>query len=70
MQNLNIESHSPYRPVEIYLIIRVFNLGKDSMGLRVYFDPESLRKSGELVFTEESWSVVPGVPSSQRSSWV
>ncbi|KAI0385044.1 hypothetical protein F5Y04DRAFT_204258 [Hypomontagnella monticulosa] len=44
---------------KIYVIFRVYNLGQDNMGLRVYFDPESLRLSGQLDFTAETWSVVP-----------
>ena len=43
----------------IYAIFRVFNLGRDDMGLTVYLDPEALRLSGHLRFTPESWTVVP-----------
>jgi hypothetical protein len=44
----------------IYVIIRVFNLGKDNMGMRIYVDPEAMRRTGQLEFTAESWSVIPG----------
>ncbi|KAL1863985.1 hypothetical protein Daus18300_007950 [Diaporthe australafricana] len=44
----------------IYVIFRVYNLGCDGMGLKIYLDPESLRLSGELSFTADTWSVVPG----------
>lgn len=44
----------------IYAIFRVYWLGQDSLGLKIYLDPESLRLSGQLKFKAESWSVVPG----------
>lgn len=44
---------------EIYAVFRVFNLGKDSMGLRIYIDPEEQRKAGKLRFTTDKWVVVP-----------
>lgn len=44
----------------IYVIFRVFNLGRDDIGLKVYLDPESLRLSRQLKFTAFVWSVVPG----------
>lgn len=44
---------------KIYAIFRVYYLGQDNMGLKVYLDPESLRLSGQLKFTAETWSVVP-----------
>lgn len=44
----------------IYLILRVFNLGKPSAGIKVYAHPELMREKGKLIFTGESWSVVPG----------
>lgn len=43
----------------IYVIFRVYNLGQDNMGLKIYLDPEALRVSDALKFTAESWSVVP-----------
>ncbi|KAK8076963.1 hypothetical protein PG996_003133 [Apiospora saccharicola] len=43
----------------IYVIFRVYNLGQDNMGLKIYLDPEALRVSEALKFTAESWSVVP-----------
>ena len=44
---------------QIYMIMRVYNLGKDDMGLEVYLDPEALRQNNRLRFTAESYSVVP-----------
>ncbi|KAI1188940.1 hypothetical protein F5B17DRAFT_450976 [Nemania serpens] len=44
----------------IYIIFRVYWLGQDDIGLAIYLDPESLRRSGHLKFQSELWSVVPG----------
>ncbi|KAJ6007726.1 hypothetical protein N7540_011702 [Penicillium herquei] len=45
---------------EVYMILRVFEIRGSSIGMRVYLDPEQLRLDGALVFTGETWSVVPG----------
>jgi hypothetical protein len=45
---------------EVYLILRVFDIRGPNIGMCVYFDPEQLRLDGGLVFTGETWSVVPG----------
>ncbi|KAI0198817.1 hypothetical protein F4808DRAFT_472474 [Astrocystis sublimbata] len=47
-------------PDTIYVIFRVFWLGHENMGLRVYLDPEALRRTNQLEFQSESWSVIPG----------
>ncbi|KAI3332631.1 hypothetical protein F4824DRAFT_474516 [Ustulina deusta] len=44
----------------IYVIFRVFNVDKDSIGLKIYMDPEKLRCDGLLVFTEQAYAVTPG----------
>ncbi|KXH68846.1 hypothetical protein CSAL01_00114 [Colletotrichum salicis] len=44
----------------VYAIFRVYNLGQVNMGYKVYLDPERLRSSGQLKFTAETWSVIPG----------
>ncbi|KAI1118839.1 hypothetical protein F5Y14DRAFT_397902 [Nemania sp. NC0429] len=44
----------------IYVIFRVYWLGQEDIGLAIYLDPESLRRSGQLKFQSELWSVVPG----------
>jgi hypothetical protein len=49
----------------IYVVFRVFNLGQGSMGMRVYVDPEVMRARGDLLFTAETWSVVPGLSPDQ-----
>ncbi|KAI1271736.1 hypothetical protein F5Y07DRAFT_382043 [Xylaria sp. FL0933] len=43
----------------IYVVFRVFNLGKQSMGCAVYVDPDAMRIQGSLNFRAETWSVVP-----------
>lgn len=48
------------RTENLYVIFRVFNLGSDSVGLKVLVDPESMRQRGELVFTTETWAVTIG----------
>jgi hypothetical protein len=45
---------------KIYTIFRVFNLGNESMGLRIYIDPEEQRRVGKLKFTTKKYAVVPG----------
>lgn len=42
---------------QVYVIFRVYNIGLDSVGVRVLIDPESMRRRGELSFTAENWSV-------------
>ncbi|KAI0866635.1 hypothetical protein F4860DRAFT_457982 [Xylaria cubensis] len=48
---------------KVYVICRVYNLGKQSMSCAIYVDPESLRTKGALKFATEKWVVVPGVPA-------
>lgn len=47
---------------EVYIIFRVFNLGRGSMGLSLYVDPEEHRRKGTLRFTTDKWTVVPSTP--------
>jgi hypothetical protein len=44
---------------EVYIILRVFNLSKDNIDMRLYVDPAGMEERGELSFTSESYSVVP-----------
>ena len=44
---------------EVYIILRVFNLDNDGIGMRLYVDPAGMEERSELVFTSESYSVVP-----------
>lgn len=45
---------------EVYLILRVFDIRGSNIGMCLYLDPEQLRQDGGLVFTGETWWVVPG----------
>jgi len=45
---------------EIYAIFRVFNLGTESTGLRIYIDPEQQRRAGKLKFMTDQFRVIPG----------
>lgn len=42
---------------QVYVIFRVYNLGLDSIGVRVLVDPEGMRQRNEVSFTADSWSV-------------
>jgi hypothetical protein len=47
---------------EIYAIFRVFNLGTQSTGLKIYIDPEQQRRTGKLKFTTtDKYAVIPGI---------
>ena len=46
---------------EIYVIFRVYYLGSEGMGLKIYVDLASLQQEGRLIFSPESYSVYPGV---------
>ncbi|KAB8254531.1 hypothetical protein BDV32DRAFT_132200 [Aspergillus pseudonomiae] len=45
---------------EVYMILRVFDISGGNIGMSVYLDPEQFRLDGGLVFTGETWSVIPG----------
>ena len=44
---------------EVYIILRVFNLDRDKIDMRLYVDPAGMEERDELQFTSESYSVVP-----------
>ncbi|OGM49543.1 hypothetical protein ABOM_001651 [Aspergillus bombycis] len=44
----------------IYIIFRVFNIGTNSVAMKVYVDPERMRRNRHLLFTADGWSIVPG----------
>ena len=44
---------------EVYVIFRVYNLGKANTALMVYVDPEEHRRAGRLLFKSDKWTVVP-----------
>jgi hypothetical protein len=60
MQELSSNNTETRQTNGIYAIFRVFNLGSDSIGLKVLVDPETMRQRGELAFATERWSVIAG----------
>jgi hypothetical protein len=50
----------------VYIVFRVFNLGQESIGMRLYVDPDVMRARRELLFTAESWTIVPGPDHSEQ----
>ena len=43
----------------VYALFRVFNLGRSSMGLKIYVDPAEQRRLGKLSFTSDNYAVTP-----------
>ncbi|OAX80406.1 hypothetical protein ACJ72_05266 [Emergomyces africanus] len=60
MQRTRIEEVAGEPNDEIYMIFRVYHLDKERISVQIYLDPESLRQAGRLIFTAESYSVLPG----------
>ncbi|KAH7361082.1 hypothetical protein BKA65DRAFT_494597 [Rhexocercosporidium sp. MPI-PUGE-AT-0058] len=58
MQNSSDTGLFPSRE-NVYILFRVFNLGKDTMDFRIFVDPEKHRQQGTLKFSC-NWTVVPG----------
>lgn len=52
--------HASATKSEVYIILRVFSLNSDRIGMRLYVDPVRLRNEERLLFTTQTWSVVPG----------
>ncbi len=46
---------------DVYIILRVFNLGQDNIGMRLYVDPVTMKREGQLFFEPSSYIVTPGV---------
>ena len=44
---------------EIYILVRVFNVEREKMGLRIYVDPASAKDRGDLDFVVDTWRVRP-----------
>ncbi|TVY16404.1 hypothetical protein LARI1_G008274 [Lachnellula arida] len=55
MQGMKLGAHASD---EVYIILRVFNLDKENIDMRLYVDPAGM-EDRELKFTPESYSVVP-----------
>ncbi|KAJ0152697.1 Benzoate 4-monooxygenase [Fusarium oxysporum f. sp. albedinis] len=60
MQENSNTTLSPATSPTVYLIARVSNVDKTNVEVKIYLDPEKLRQDGSLVFTGETWSIVPG----------
>ncbi|CAM1500468.1 Fc.00g096300.m01.CDS01 [Cosmosporella sp. VM-42] len=60
MKQFSDATKSPMKSPTVYVIFRVFNIDSASSEVKVYVNPEEMRKDGTLVFTEEAWSVTPG----------
>ncbi|GFF32149.1 conserved hypothetical protein [Aspergillus udagawae] len=60
MRTMRPVDTGPDNQLSVYVIFRVYNLGRDSVGMKVYVNPGLMEMSGELVFMTETWSVVPG----------
>ena len=53
--------HPGLPPKNIYVILRVYNLGQEDVGMRIYIDPATMERNGELDFQAETYTVVPAV---------
>lgn len=42
---------------KIYVVFRVYNLGKENLNVRIFVDPEAHRGAGDLLFEEHTWTV-------------
>jgi hypothetical protein len=60
LKNTNGPPSSPTQQHTIYALFRVFNLGTDATGLRIYLDPEEQRRTGRLRFMADKYSVILG----------
>ena len=45
-------------PKRVYVVMRVFDIGKESCGIDFYIDPESMVYAGKLKEDEE-WKITP-----------
>jgi hypothetical protein len=45
---------------KIYVLFRVFNLGKENINMKIYIDPETHRRSNTLLFEAQTWTVTSG----------
>jgi hypothetical protein len=44
---------------KVYILFRVHGVESGQVGVRIYIDLEALRKTGDLVFEAQSWTVTP-----------
>ena len=43
----------------VYIVMRVFNLERNRIGLRIFVDPIVAKERGELDFKVDTWKVKP-----------
>ena len=53
------ENHNSPGHKNVYILVRVSGLMSDRIGMRLYVDPEQIKRNKELDFTE-TWPVIPG----------
>lgn len=55
------EKHGSFQDKSaIYMVLRVFWLNSDRIGMRVYVNPWQMKEDRSLIFTVPSWLVTPG----------
>ncbi|KAF5561292.1 hypothetical protein FNAPI_3731 [Fusarium napiforme] len=59
MQSFGESVNTDTQRRKVYILFRVHGLESGQVGLRVFIDLEALRKSGDLVFEAQSWTVTP-----------
>ncbi|KAF4422223.1 hypothetical protein FACUT_10700 [Fusarium acutatum] len=59
MQSFGKSVNTATQRRKVYILFRVHGLESGQVGLRVFIDLEALRKSGDLVFEAQSWTVTP-----------
>ena len=56
MHEVGLQPDLPFK--NIYVILRVFNLGQEDMGMRIYVDSASVGRKGELELQAETYTVL------------
>jgi hypothetical protein len=46
---------------KIYILFRVYDMGKDTLNVKIFVDPEAHRRGRSLTFIEHTWAVKPNV---------
>ncbi len=64
MQRMALNPENP--STDIYIILRVFNLGQDNIGMRLYVDPVTMKREGQLFFEPSSYILTPGAEAEER----
>ncbi|KAF4501943.1 hypothetical protein FAGAP_1920 [Fusarium agapanthi] len=59
MQSFGESVNTDTQRRKVYILFRVHGLESGQVGLRVFIDLEALRKTGDLVFEAQGWTVTP-----------